>query len=55
MFLRAESKSPEVGKKKTNFSCRERNFSFRGLTGVSQGLKVVQPRPEAEAGHSDRG
>ena len=28
-------------------------FSFSGLS--SQGLIVVQPRPEAEAGQSDRG
>ena len=42
-------------KLKPNFSCRKRNFYFRGLTVVSRGLKVVQPRPKAEAGHSDQG
>ena len=45
----------DMEKLKPNFSCRKRNFYFRGLTVVSRGLKVVQPRPEAEAGHSDQG
>ena len=36
----------ELEKLKPNFSCRKRNFYFRGLTVVSRGLKVVQPRSE---------
>ena len=31
-------------KLKPNFSCHKRNFYFLGLTVVSQGLRVVQPR-----------
>ena len=38
----------DMEKLKASFSCRKRNFSFRGLT-------VVQPRLVAEAGHSDQG
>ena len=33
----------DMEKLKPNFSCRKRNFYFRGLTVVSRGLKVVQP------------
>ena len=36
----------DMEKLKHNFSCRKRNFYFRGLTVVSRGLK---------AGHSDQG
>ena len=36
----------DMEKLKPNFSCRKRNFYFRGLTVVSRGLKAV---------HSDQG
>ena len=49
----------DMEKLKPNFSCRKRNFYFRGLTVVSRGLKVVQLRPrldiQTKAGHSDQG